>query len=137
MLKDKCVACHQVGGVGPWAMTSYDMVKGFAPMIREVVRTQRMPPWHADPHYGTFEGVRALNNEQRKTLVHWIEAGAPRGQGDDPLLSIKPQTAEWKHGKPDLIVDIPAYEVPATGVVEYQYPAYKESARPRRVDTRS
>ena len=60
LLMDKCVACHQTGGVGPWAMTSYDMVKGFAPMIREVVRTQRMPPWHADPHYGMFaERARA------------------------------------------------------------------------------
>jgi peroxiredoxin len=125
MLKDKCVACHQVGGVGPWAMTSYDMVKGFAPMIREVVRTQRMPPWHADPHYGTFEGVRALSDDQRKTLVHWIEAGAPRGSGADPLVSVKPDTNEWKHGKPDLIVEIPPYDIPATGVIEYQYPRVK------------
>ena len=59
MLVEKCAACHQTGGVGPWAMTSYDMVKGFAPMIREVVRTQRMPPWHADPHYGVWQNTRA------------------------------------------------------------------------------
>src|SRR5262245_49675755 len=98
MLQDKCTACHQVGGVGPWAMTNYDMVKGFAPMIREVVRTMRMPPWHADPHYGTFAGARALSDDQRKLLVHWIEAGAPRGTGPDPLLSVKPDTSEWKHG---------------------------------------
>ena len=25
-------------------LTSYDKVKGFSPMIREVIRTQRMPP---------------------------------------------------------------------------------------------
>jgi hypothetical protein len=127
VLKDKCVACHQVGGVGPWAMTSYDMVKGFAPMIREVVRTMRMPPWHADPHYGSFAGARALSNDQRKLLVHWIEAGAPRGAGEDPLLAVKPDTDEWKHGdgKPDLVVEIPAYEIPANGVIEYQYPSVK------------
>jgi hypothetical protein len=88
MLADKCTACHQTGGVGPFAMTSYDVVKGFAPMIREVVRTQRMPPWHADPHYGSFVGARALNDEQVKTLVHWIEAGAPRGPGGDPLAKV-------------------------------------------------
>lgn len=58
------------------------MVKGFAPMIREVLRTQRMPPWHADPHYGTFENARSISNDQRKLLVHWIEAGAPRGTGE-------------------------------------------------------
>ncbi|MGH8187993.1 MAG: redoxin family protein [Steroidobacteraceae bacterium] len=125
MLKEKCVACHQVGGVGPWAMTNYDMVKGFAPMIREVVRTQRMPPWHADPHYGTWTGVRALSNEQRKTLVHWIEAGAPRGSGKDPLLAVVPDGREWQRGKPDLVVDVPAFDIPATGVIEYQYPRVK------------
>ena len=51
MLIDNCVTCHRTGGIGPWQMSSYDMIKGFAPMIREVVRTERMPPWHADPHY--------------------------------------------------------------------------------------
>ena len=106
-------------------MTSYDMVKGFAPMIREVVRTQRMPPWHADPHYGVWQNTRALTDDQRKLLVHWIEAGAPRGTGADPLLSVKPDTNEWKHGKPDLIVEVPAYDIPATGVIEYQYPRVK------------
>ncbi len=39
MLKDKCVSCHTEGGLGPWAMSGYNMVLGFAPMIREVVRT--------------------------------------------------------------------------------------------------
>ena len=64
MLLDKCVACHREGGIGPWQMTSYEMIKGFAPMIREVVRTQRMPPWHADPHYQTFSNDRGLSHEQ-------------------------------------------------------------------------
>jgi len=44
LLQDKCVVCHTEGGLGPWAMSSYNMVQGFAPMIREVVRTRRMPP---------------------------------------------------------------------------------------------
>jgi hypothetical protein len=122
MLVEKCTACHQTGGVAPWAMTSYDVVKGFAPMIREVVRTKRMPPWHADPHYGSFVGDRSLNDAQTKTLVHWIEAGAPRGTGADPLTKVKPDTDEWKLGKPDVIIDIPAFTVPATGIIEYQCP---------------
>ena len=125
VLTEKCVACHQTGGVAPWAMTSYDVVKGFAPMIREVVRTKRMPPWHADPHYGSFVGDRSLSEAQTKTLVHWIEAGAPRGVGADPLTKVKPETDEWKLGKPDAIIDLPAYTVPATGVIEYQCPEVK------------
>ena len=120
MLMDKCVACHRTGGIGPWQMTSYDMIKGFAPMIREVVRTQRMPPWDVDPHYSVFSNDRGLSIEQARTLVHWIEAGAPRGTGADPLLAQKKDWPEWPLGKPDLIVELPAFTVPATGTIPYQ-----------------
>lgn len=44
-LIEKCIGCHRPGGIGPFALSSYTMVYGFAPMIREVLRTGRMPPW--------------------------------------------------------------------------------------------
>ncbi|HEX4986417.1 MAG TPA: redoxin family protein [Burkholderiales bacterium] len=122
LLADKCVACHREGGAAPWAMTGYDVVRGFGPMIREAVRTQRMPPWHADPHYGSFVGARAMSDHDVKDLVHWIEAGAPRGGGPDPLAQLDNSWSEWTLGKPDLIVEVPAYKVPANGMVSYQYP---------------
>jgi len=122
LLADKCVACHRDGGVAPWAMTGFDIVRGFAPMMREVVRTKRMPPWHADPHYGSFVGDRSMTNADAKDLVHWIEAGAPRGNGPDPLATLDKAWTEWSLGKPDLIVEVPAYDVPATGIINYQYP---------------
>jgi peroxiredoxin len=120
MLIDKCVTCHRTGGIGPWQMTSYDMVRGFAPMIREVLRTERMPPWHADPHYTAFSNDRSLSKEQAKTLVHWIEAGAPRGAGKDPRAELKQTWPVWQLGEPDLVVEMPAFTVPASGVVPYQ-----------------
>ncbi len=120
LLMDKCVACHREGGIGPWQMTSYEMIKGFAPMIREVVRTQRMPPWDVDPHYSAFSNDRGLSLDQARTLVHWIEAGAPRGTGADPLLSQKKDWPQWPLGKPDLIVELPQFKVPATGTIPYQ-----------------
>jgi len=120
MLIDNCITCHRDGGIGPWQMTSYEMIKGFAPMIREVIRTERMPPWHADPHYGAFKNNRALSEENSKTLVHWIEAGAPRGAGGDPLAELRRTWPEWALGRPDLVLELPAFEVPATGVVPYQ-----------------
>ena len=120
ILLDKCVACHREGGIGPWQMSNYDMIRGFAPMIREVVRTQRMPPWHADPHYGVFSNDRGLTPAQAKTLVHWIEAGSPRGTGADPLLSQRKDWPEWELGKPDLVVELPPFKTPATGTIPYQ-----------------
>ncbi|HEX7034291.1 MAG TPA: redoxin domain-containing protein [Pseudomonadales bacterium] len=122
ILIDNCVSCHRPGGIGPWAMTGYEMVRGFAPMIREVIRTQRMPPWHADPAYGHFANDRRLTEQETRTLVHWIEAGAPRGNGDDPLVAYGEPLPEWGPlGEPDLIIEIPPTDVPASGVVDYQY----------------
>jgi len=123
MLEDNCTVCHSPGGIGPWAMTSYDMVRGFAPMIREVVLTQRMPPWHADPHIGQWQGDRSLSEAQKRTLVHWIEAGAPRGDGPDPLTEVEPINSDWPLGEPDLVIEVPAFDVPASGVVDYKFPA--------------
>lgn len=125
ILETKCVACHTQGGIGPFAMNSYEMVKGYAPMIREVVRTSRMPPWHADPAVGKFHDDRSLTTEQKQTLVHWIEAGAPRGAGEDRLTTDVKPAPEWPLGTPDMIVELPAYAVPASGIVDYQNPVVK------------
>ena len=136
MLIDKCTACHQTGGVGPWAMTSYDMVKGFAPMIREVVRTQRMPPWHADPHYGVWQNTRALTDDQRKLLVHWIEAGAPRGAGDGSAAGREAghERVEARQARPDR--RSPGVRHSGDRRDRVSVSARQESARPRRVDHR-
>ncbi|MEM7016918.1 MAG: redoxin family protein [Pseudomonadota bacterium] len=122
ILENRCVECHQEGGIGPWAMTSYEMIRGFAPMIREVIRTDRMPPWHSDPSIGHFLKDRSLKPEEIKTLVHWIEAGAPRGEGSDPLKKVREPLKDWPLGKPDLVLKVPAFDVPATGIVDYQRP---------------
>ncbi|MDC3124163.1 redoxin domain-containing protein [Gammaproteobacteria bacterium] len=121
MLSDNCVSCHREGGIGPWAMTDYNMVRGFSLMIREVVRTQRMPPWHADPHMGEFSNDRSLSDDEIRTLVHWVEAGAPRGEGADLLAENSQSWPIWAMGEPDVIIDIPPEDVPASGVVDYKY----------------
>ena len=55
ILNARCRSCHRAGGVAPWAMRRFAAVQGWSAMIREVVRTRRMPPWHADEqHVGTF-----------------------------------------------------------------------------------
>ena len=125
ILLDNCVSCHRAGGIGPWAMTDYNMIRGFSPMIREVIRTQRMPPWHADPAHGSFSNDRSLSEAEIQTLVHWIEAGSPRGKGPDPLVESDIRYTTWGPeetlGEPHIVVDIPAAEIPASGVVDYKY----------------
>jgi len=121
MLLEKCADCHRPMGIAPWAMTSHAMIQGFSPMIRETVLTRRMPPWHADPEIGEFVHDLSLSVQESRELVAWIDAGAPRGTGDDPLTQVDEQTTEWEMGEPDLIVTLPAFDIPATGVLDYQF----------------
>ena len=122
IIKEKCAKCHQPGGIGPMHLTNYEQIKGFSPMIREVLRTQRMPPYYADQTVGHFEDDDRLSPEQIKTLVHWVEAGAPRGKGEDPLAKVNFKAPDWPLGKPDVIVEIPEVKIPASGVMDYQRP---------------
>jgi len=122
IIEKKCATCHQPGGIGPMALNSYEQVKGFSPMIREVIRTHRMPPYLADETVGHFQDDDRLTPEQIKTLVHWVEAGAPRGAGEDPLTKVTFGAPDWPLGKPDIIVEIPEAKIPASGVMEYQRP---------------
>jgi hypothetical protein len=122
LLQAKCVSCHEKGGIAPFAMNSYEVVKGFAPMIRESVRERRMPPWFADPHVGAWANDMGLSADQTKTLIHWIEAGAPRGDGEDILKTQAGEAPEWptQLGKPDVVVKLNAYDIPAKGVIPYK-----------------
>ena len=58
-------------------------------MIEEVVLTQRMPPWHADPHFGKFANASELSAAETQTLLRWIKQGAPRGEDADPLAAAR------------------------------------------------
>lgn len=120
ILQEKCVSCHRPGGIGPWAMTSHAMVQGFSPMIREVVLTKRMPPWHADPKVNSFKHDMGLTTEQAQTLVQWIDEGARSDSTTDPLLAVRERETDWELGEPDLVLELPAFTVPATGTLDYQ-----------------
>lgn len=120
---ENCAECHRQGGVGPFAIDSYIMMLGWSPMIREVVLNKRMPPAQVDPYIGHSDDARYLSSQDIQTLIHWIDAGAPRGSSEvDPLEVLElPDSSQWILGEPDYIVTGPDNEVPATGVMDYIY----------------
>ena len=121
VLKEKCLSCHIKGGVAPFAMDSYRMVQGWSPMMKEVLLTRRMPPAQVDPDVRHFSNAHYMSPADMQTLVHWIDAGSPRGDGEfDPLESVAAAESVWHLGEPDFIVEVPAFTVPATGVLDYQ-----------------
>lgn len=121
IVEKNCAYCHREGGIGPFAMNNHMMMQGFAPMIREVLLTKRMPPMQVDPHFNYFNNANYMSDEDLQTLVHWIDAGAPRGDSKaDPLTEIPEiDLRAWQEGEPDYIVRAPKQDVPATGVLDY------------------
>jgi hypothetical protein len=89
-------------------------------MIREVLRTKRMPPYHSDRHGAVWTDDMRLSDAQIKTIVNWVEAGAPRGEGQDPLPEAAKPAPKWPLGEPDVVVQVPTFNVPETGIVGYQ-----------------
>lgn len=121
IIQSKCNTCHAAEGVAPIAFTSYDKARNYADMIEEVVLAKRMPPWHADPAYSHFANDRSLSDDEQRTLIAWASAGAPRGEGDDPLPQAPAAPhAQWKLGEPDIVIGMDEpHALPAEGVLPY------------------
>ena len=88
VLAEQCASCHREGGVAPFAMDSHTMVKGWSPMIREVLMTRRMPPGQIDGHIGDFINDRLVDNKDVRNIIAWVEAGAPKDGDYDPLANL-------------------------------------------------
>jgi len=123
VIAENCTECHRQGGVGPFAIDSHIMLMGWSPMIREVLLNKRMPPTQIDPYIGHSPDARYVPPEDLQKVVHWIDAGAPRGESEiDPLENLSfSGRGDWNLGEPDFIVKGPDNEVPPTGVLDYIY----------------
>ncbi|PYR36581.1 MAG: hypothetical protein DMF93_19625, partial [Acidobacteria bacterium] len=118
ILAARCAGCHRAGGIGPFALVTYDDVKRHAAQVGVVTARRLMPPWKPAPGMGEFQDERRLTDRELDTLQRWIAAGAPRGEvAPSPSPQVPPATADaWQLGAPDLVVRMPQpYVVPANG----------------------
>lgn len=112
ILFEHCAACHRPNGPGPFSVLTFDDVGARAELIAEVTGRREMPPWKPAPHEAGFIGQRGLSGAEIDTLRRWADAGAP--EGDPASLPPAPQwPTGWRLGTPDLVLSLPAYEVPA------------------------
>lgn len=124
LFQKHCVECHREGEIAPFALTDYEEAVGWAETVAEVVKDQRMPPWHANPEFGHFADERLLTDEEKQLIYDWVEAGAPEG---DPSQVPEPRqfVEGWRLPKePDVVLPMRKsgpFKVPAEGVIEYQY----------------
>lgn len=125
ILQARCVECHREGEIGPFTLTSFDDASGWGEMIGEVVREQRMPPWHANPKHGDFANDRSMTAAEKQLIYTWIENGCPPGD-----LKKAPAQKEYTEGwqmprEPDQVFAMgEPFTVPADAGSEgvpYQY----------------
>jgi len=120
ILQARCQSCHRPGEVAPMSLLTYDDAKRWSRMIKRAVEGRVMPPWPADVGVGVkFHNDRALSDTEIATLVAWVDEGAPAGEG-----TAVPAPRDYIDGwqiNPDMVVELPPFDIPARGVVEYTY----------------
>jgi hypothetical protein len=121
ILQARCQTCHRPGEAAPMSLLTYQEARPWAKAIKEAVLLKRMPPWFADSKVGHFRNDRSLSQAEINTLVSWVETGAQEGDAKDLPAPAKFVTG-WNIGEPDLVLEMPqAFDVPASGTVDYQY----------------
>jgi hypothetical protein len=123
ILQRNCQSCHRPGQVAPMFLISYEEARPWAKGIKAAVTQKKMPPWFADPKYGHFTNDRSLKQSEIDTLVKWADTGAMRGDLKDAPSPIDWPTEGWII-KPEVVVELPAHDVPAKGVLEWELIAF-------------
>lgn len=108
LLYTHCAQCHNVNGIGPFALTSYQDAYANRYMISYMTQNKFMPPWPPDPDYQHFAGQNFLTDTEINTIKDWVDNNAPRG---DSTLEPPPPvfSASGLLGTPDLALDAPVY----------------------------
>ena len=113
-----CVNCHRPGQIAPMSLLTFDTARPWARAIKDRVVRREMPPWHIDQTVGIteYKDDPSLSNEEIRTVVRWVDGGAPQGNAADmpPPVQFKDDNA-WSLGTPDVVVTSVKHQVPASG----------------------
>lgn len=80
LVAQRCVGCHQPGGVAPFSLRTYAEARPWAVAIKEEVLQRKMPPWPAAKGFGSFANDISMPQEEINRLAEWAEGGAPEGE---------------------------------------------------------
>ncbi len=120
ILYKNCAGCHRPGDIAPMSLLDYKSARPWAKAIREAVVSRKMPPWFADPNFGSFANDPRLSDQDIATIKAWVDAGSPEGDARD--LPAKPVfTDDWKLGPPDIVIDIGQDFIVRPGNDAYEY----------------
>lgn len=97
IFNDKCVRCHQPGGIAPFSLDGYDDAQEHAALASAAIDDGVMPPFLIDHSgsCGSFQDDETLTEQQKATVRAWVEASTPEGQ---PRVSTSPPPPRLAEG---------------------------------------
>lgn len=139
IIAKQCGGCHRPNTAAPFDLLTYDDVSSQGEMIAEVVREQRMPPWFANPNFGTFHNAPTITANDRKIIRDWVGSGMATGdltkrvtatdlkdvadeESAGDVADAGEPSSKWSIGKPDLVIPMfLSHRIPADGYLPYKY----------------
>ena len=83
ILYQNCATCHRPGEVAPFSLLTYAEAAKKAGLLATVTQKRVMPPWKAEPGFGSFANERRLSEPKIALIRDWAKAGAPEGDPKD------------------------------------------------------
>lgn len=118
ILQKNCQSCHRPNQIAPMSLLDYKSTRPWAKSMKAAVASRKMPPWFADPGVGHFRNDRTLSQADIDVITKWADNSAPEGDAKDAPAPVTWPEKGWQI-KPDVIVDMPEFKVPAKGVLEW------------------
>jgi hypothetical protein len=88
---DKCVRCHQAGGIAPFRLDNYEDAQANAALEKQRTAEGAMPPYFMvhDGSCQTFVDDTTLSDHQKAVIAAWVDQGTP--EGTPVTLTLPPQ----------------------------------------------
>lgn len=96
ILDKSCNNCHREGGIGPFALTTYDQAMPNAARIAFATQQGTMPPWHAVDSEACkttrpWKDDLRLSGAEKTTLEQWAATGTKEGNVADAPAPFVPR----------------------------------------------
>jgi|CXWL01.1.fsa_nt_gi hypothetical protein len=103
VIRAKCLPCHAPGRSAPFSLSTYDQVRKHSDLIRVKAMTFSMPPTLGESDFGKLSKSSKMTDSEIVDLQKWMQAGMPRGIGEDrPTAPIM----DWHLGKPTKTISL-------------------------------
>lgn len=109
IVEEKCVKCHEVDGIAPFPLETYEQVRDVAAAAAFSIENGTMPPWPPTPGYTPFKDERRLDDEEKYALLQWLASDMPEG---NPASYVAPGISAPEQIDYDLELPLPQAYTP-------------------------